>query len=50
MNDNNIFYLENDSKFNKLMLSFTDKETRLIKKFNKIFNRNFRMTAIELKL
>lgn len=50
MNDNNIFYLNDNNKFNNLMLSFDENDTRLINKFNKVFDKTFRMTAIELKI
>tara|TARA_B100001287_G_C22677618_1_gene528529 strand:+ start:470 stop:1507 length:1038 start_codon:yes stop_codon:yes gene_type:complete len=50
MRDNNLFYLQEQSKFDNLMLSFTNNDTRLIEKFNKIFNRTFRMTSVELKI
>ena len=48
LNDNNLFYLDNESQFNNFMISITN--TYYTEKIKKVFNNTFRMTAVELKI
>ena len=46
-NDNNLFYLDTESRFNNLMTSIDKYYTEKVKN---VFNKTFRMTAVELKI
>ena len=46
-NDNNLFYLDNESRFNNFITSINKYYTVKVKN---VFNKTFRMTSVELKI